>query len=197
MVPDRCYSWIVDLPWDVSLTILSIAIDKICGIWSGPGCSFVNDMEVFERIYQQHASSVLRFARRCVGREDVAEEIASEAFLELYRNLEQIDSKQLPAWLFTVVRNRAIDYWRRTKLETEYVKQAPEAIASISPSVSEGLLECRGLKAIHRTCLILRYVHGMTRAEIAKFTGLRETQIKGYLRSGLAALREAFSGQPG
>ncbi len=132
-----------------------------------------------------------------MGRQDIAEEIASEAFLELYENLARIDAKLLPAWVFTVVRNRAIDYWRRSKLETEYLQRVAEHPQSRPPSMARCLLECRGLKGVHRTCLILRYLHGMTRAEISEVTGLRDAQIKGYLRYGLAILREALTGQPG
>ncbi len=154
-------------------------------------------MEDFEGIYRQHAGAVLRYARRCVGRQDIAEEIASEAFLELYRSLERIDASLLPAWVFTVVRNRAIDYWRRNKLEMEYLQRISERPQSQPPSMARCLLECRELKGVHRTCLILRYLHGMTRGEISEVTGLRDAQIKGYLRYGLAILREALTGEPG
>lgn len=152
-------------------------------------------MEDFECLYRQHAETVLRYAMRCVGRKDVAEDIASEAFWQLHKNMGSIDIGRLPAWLFTVVRNRAIDYWRRYKLETEYTKlNSIPAEPSFTPS-DGNLLQCSALKDIHRICLILHYVHGMTRTEIAEFTGLRETQIKGYLRSGLSILREALISQ--
>ncbi len=157
--------------------------------------SFVIGMEGFDEIYRKHAGSVLRFARRCVGRKDIAEEIASEAFLELYQNRERVDAERLPAWLFTVVRNRAIDHWRRNRLEIEYLKKLE--IPASSPASQESLLDGRNLKPIHRTCLILHYVYGMSRSEIAEFTGLRETQIKGYLRTGLSTLRAIFRGPPG
>ncbi len=54
------------------------------------------------------------------------------------------------------------------------------------------MLECADLKPVHRTCLMLRYVYGMTRAEIADKTGLSETQVKGHLQYGLKLLREAY-----
>ncbi len=40
--------------------------------------------------------------------------------------------------------------------------------------------------------MMLRYVHGMTREEIAGKTGLSETQIKGHLQYGLKLLRQAY-----
>jgi RNA polymerase sigma-70 factor (ECF subfamily) len=154
-------------------------------------------MQDFERIYRQHAAAVLRFARRCVGRKDIAEEIVSEAFLQLYRNFDRIDKNELPAWLFTVVRNRAIDYWRRNKLESQYIHDNPGKDRHDTMPFDGDLLDCRELRPVHRTCLILHYVHGMTRTEIAELIGMRETQIKGYLRSGLSTLRVALSDRTG
>jgi RNA polymerase sigma-70 factor, ECF subfamily len=153
-------------------------------------------VEEFERAYRNHAAGILAYARRCVGRADVAEEIASEAFLELFSRRESIDAGLLPAWLYTVVRNRAIDYWRRQKLETG--PPAAPAHAARQPEVFDwAVLEESGLKANHRLCLILRYVHGMNREEISELTGMRDAQVKGYLRYGLELLRKNLAGDKG
>jgi RNA polymerase sigma factor (sigma-70 family) len=156
----------------------------------------VMDVEEFERIYRRYAAPILAFARRCVGRADVAEDLASEAFLELLRRRETIDPDRLPAWLYTVVRNRAIDYWRRQKLEA-----GPQASNGDEPPRTTpfdwSVLEASGLNATHRLCLTLRYVQGMNREEIAGLTGLRETQVKGYLRYGLELLRKNMVGDRG
>jgi DNA-directed RNA polymerase specialized sigma24 family protein len=42
---------------------------------------------------------------------------------------------------------------------------------------------------------MLRYVHGMTRAEIAAQMGLSETQVKGHLQYALTLLRKAHGVQ--
>jgi RNA polymerase sigma-70 factor (ECF subfamily) len=51
------------------------------------------------------------------------------------------------------------------------------------------------LKPVHRACLILRYSHGMSRAEIAGHLGLTETQVRGHLQYALTLLRKAHSGK--
>ncbi len=147
------------------------------------------NVEEFEQVYRTYAAPVLGYARRCVGRADIAEEIAGDAFLELLRHRETVDSGRLPAWLYTVVRNRAIDYWRRQRLE-QGVPAAPATAAPRAEDFDWSVLEASGLKPVHRLCLMLRYVHGMNREEIAELTGLRETQVKGHLRYGLELLRK-------
>jgi RNA polymerase sigma-70 factor (ECF subfamily) len=65
---------------------------------------------------------------------------------------------------------------------------APRAPAS---SLEDWILESPHLKPVHRLCVMLRYVSGMTRAEIAAETGLSETQVKGHLQYALTLLRKA------
>ncbi|HEY1909805.1 MAG TPA: sigma-70 family RNA polymerase sigma factor [Vicinamibacterales bacterium] len=150
-------------------------------------------MGEFEDLYRTHVQAVFRYALRCVAKRDLAEDLTSEAFLALYRNLDQIDASLLPGWLLTVVRNRARDHWRKEVVERRYLDGLPpEPVSSATPPLESWILESPELKPVHRTCLMLRYVHGMTRAEIASSTGLSETQVKGYLQYALELLRKSY-----
>lgn len=148
-------------------------------------------MGSFEELYRKHAQSVYRFALSCVGRTDLAEDITSEAFLALYRNLEQIDEAQLPGWLIAVARNRAREFWRHRAVEQKYEQELAAQESAAAP-LELWILESRDLKPVHRTCLMLRYVHGMTRSEIASHTGLSDTQVKSYLQYALELLRKTY-----
>lgn len=143
----------------------------------------------FEDIYSRHAGAVLRYAWRLVGRREIAEELAADAFLSLYEHMATIDVAQLPAWLFTAVRNRAIDYWRRHAVEGRYRNTLPEEPTAPAHQTELELLDHKALKPVHRLCLQLRYGYGMSIAEIARATGLSETQAKGHLQYGRQILR--------
>ena len=148
----------------------------------------------FDDVYRVHLSTVLRAASRAVGRRDVAEEITADAFLELHRQFDRIDVSRLPGWLITVVRNRAIDYWRRQQLERRFVEQLPNptvpAADALGATNRDGLFAHPSLKPVHRACLSMRYEQGMARDEIAARLGLTETQIRGHLQYGLTLLRK-------
>ena len=149
-------------------------------------------MGEFDELYEANVAAVFRHALKCVGRRDVAEDITSEVFLTLYRRLDSLDRSQVQGWLFAVAKNRAIDYWRRTRIEQRYLEAAPRP-ESPPEALAEGWLrDTKTLKPVHRACLILHYVHGMERAEIAKRLGLSETQVKGYLQYALAILRREW-----
>ncbi len=150
-------------------------------------------MTDFDAVYRQHLQAVFRYATRCVGRRDVAEELTSDAFVALWQALDTIDQSLLPGWLFTVVKNRAIDYWRRSTLEQKYL-----AALDINPatdgggSIVEWLDAAPALNPVHRACLILRYVHGLERADIAARLGLTDNQVKGHLQYARQLLRREF-----
>ncbi len=148
----------------------------------------------FEAIYCQHVSAIFRFAVCCVGRREIAEEITSEAFLALYRNLGSIDETQLPGWLITVARNRARDYWRRRTVEQKFLEGLQNQPCFESNASWKWLLDAPELKPIHRICLTMRYVEELTRSEIAEKLGLSEIQVKGHLQYGLQLLRKAAAG---
>jgi RNA polymerase sigma-70 factor (ECF subfamily) len=154
-------------------------------------------MRSFEAVYVKYRDAVLRFAIRCVGRREIAEELTAEAFLELHLHWGTIDSDRLPSWLFAVVKNRAADHWRRAELERRYAVSEPHAEGTPNRVSGSGLFENRALKPIHRICLMLRYVHEMTVAEIAERMGLNETQVKGHLQYARGLLRKQLATELG
>jgi RNA polymerase sigma-70 factor (ECF subfamily) len=156
-------------------------------------------LDEFNGIYDQHVDAVFRVTLRAVSRREIAEEITSEVFLTLFQSAETITHDQLPAWLFTVAKRHAADYWRRWYLEQRW---SDDTVESEIPAPSQShpeipfndlLARCPALKPVHRVCLILRFVQGMTREEIAGQTGLTELQVKGHLQYGLKLLRETLA----
>lgn len=155
-------------------------------------------MATFDDVYRRHLPTVLRAAARVVGRRDVAEELTADAFLELYRQFDRIEVERLPGWLLTVVRNRAIDYWRRQQTERLLVQDAPPSPIPGDPRPSrDHLFAHPALKPIHRVCLVLRYQHGLSRDEIARRMGLTDTQVRGHLQYALTLLRKHLVAQTG
>jgi RNA polymerase sigma-70 factor, ECF subfamily len=147
-------------------------------------------MDPFEEIYRRYGDSLFRFTCRLVGQRAVAEEITADVFLTLYERIDDIDVTQLPAWLFTVARHRAMDYWRRAAVERRYLSALVAPESQLSPdATSADLFDHRALKPVHRLCLRLRYVYGMTVTEVAAASGLTPMQVKGYLQYARQLLR--------
>lgn len=155
------------------------------------------EVEEFERVYRSHRDLVFRHALRVAGRRDIAEEITGDVFLALFERRADVTEAMLPGWLVTFAKRRAIDYWRHREVE-----QRHEAMAALDEAVApaeapEFWLERIGaLKPVHRACLILRYVHGMERSEVAARLGLSGTQVKGLLQYARELVRRSLAEQP-
>jgi len=147
----------------------------------------------FESVYRAHADAVFRYALRLVGNRELAEDITSEAFLELHHHWNEVDLDRLPGWLLTVARNRAVDYWRKTASERQFEETVKEP-ASNPPALDlESWVEREpALKPVHRACIILHFFHGMTRAEVAERLAISETKVKGHLQYAVQLLRKAW-----
>lgn len=151
-------------------------------------------VEEFERVYRTHRDLVFRHALRVVGRRDVAEEITGDAFLALFERRDEVTTAMLPGWLVTFAKRRAIDHWRHREVEQRHETAAP-AVTSVEPAEAPEFWLGRvgALKPIHRACLVLRYVHGMERSEVAATLGLSETQVKGLIQYARELVRKALA----
>lgn len=65
-------------------------------------------------LYDRHASAVYAAASRLTTDRQVAEEVVQETFLALWNKAESFDpaTGSLPAWLYTIARNRTVDRLR-------------------------------------------------------------------------------------
>ena len=74
-----------------------------------------SDADAFEIVFERHADAAFALAYRMCGRRSVAEDVAQEAFLALWRGAGRYDRTRgsVRTWLLGVVRNRAIDVLRR------------------------------------------------------------------------------------
>jgi len=77
----------------------------------------------FKEVYISYYARLKRFARQYVVREEDAENIVQDIFSELWeKQLEFSSFVNLNGYLFTVLKNRCVDFLRRETLEQEVNK---------------------------------------------------------------------------
>ena len=160
------------------------------------------DQSAMAELYDRYSSVVYAVALRVLGDTGSAEDVLQEVFLQLWRNPGAFDAARgsLGAWLAVITRNRAIDYLRKRRPETDI----EDVVVSVAPDLASDADRSRaaekirgvlgGMPAPQRSALEMAYFEGMSHSEIANKTGEPLGTIKTRIRAGLIALRKAFAG---
>ncbi len=159
--------------------------------------------EALERLYDRYSRAVYSLVLRIAQQSASAEEIVQDVFVQLWRNAHLYQPSRGPfePWLFTLARNRALDYMRlkreKQRRREDTLELQPLACAAPNPeyvvdrerraqqvrSVMQSLPE-RQRKAIE-----LAFFEGMTHGEIAQTLHEPLGTVKSWIRTGLLRLR--------
>jgi RNA polymerase sigma-70 factor (ECF subfamily) len=154
------------------------------------------DKSAFGALVGEYSDLVYSIAFHFHGRAALAEDIAQDIFLELYRNLGKIASApHLVSWLRRSTTNRCIDQGRKASYRTEVsLEGAPEQ--GRPPVLTDGLLNEKLRKQVaalpewQRAVVVLRYQEDMDPAEIADTLRIPLNTVKSRLHRAIGTLRE-------
>jgi RNA polymerase sigma-70 factor (ECF subfamily) len=166
------------------------------------------DADAFEVVLERHADAAFSLAYRICGKRSVAEDIAQESFLALWRSGERYDRTRgsVRTWTLGIVHNRAIDALRRSgthdrrRASDEGIEETLEAPERTDEQAVENAVssEIRGalgeLPSDQRKVIELAYFGGFTHTEIASMLDTPVGTVKGRMRLGLQKLRSQLQG---
>lgn len=144
-------------------------------------------------------------AMRIVRRREVAEEVVHDVFVQVWRAAASFDPARGNgrAWMFTILRNRAISILRNASRELPTEDELLTAAAEKSVQADEAyerlgdgsaLKRClETLEPKRRVGLLLAYVEGLSHGEIAGRLGVPLGTVKSWIRRSLAQLRECLA----
>lgn len=125
----------------------------------------------------------------------MAEDLTSEVFLKALKHFDDFDqSKPFQAWIFRISHNHLVNYYKTAKRELS-LTQVEDFVGTVDTGASERLELARVLKIIEtmddtdREILLMRYVQGLTNAEIAESLDKEEGAVRTQLSRSLAKLR--------
>ncbi len=162
---------------------------------------FARDEQALRQVIAQYGAVVNGMARRIVADPTLAEEIAQDTFLALWRRPGAFDPQRgsLQAFLLGVARNKAIDRVRKEESlkRTKESLQAEADTLTITTTAGSGVEERQEVRdalaqltEVQREALVLAYFGGRTYREVAEELGVPEGTAKTRMRDGLIKLRE-------
>ncbi|MFE4367176.1 RNA polymerase sigma factor [Streptomyces sp. NPDC056835] len=167
------------------------------------------DEEAFRTVYRAVHPRLLGYLRTLVGEPD-AEDVASEAWLQIARDLDRFtgDADRFRGWAARIARNRALDHirmrGRRPAIgadETELTGKAAdsdtadEAMEALSTGRTMALIA--QLPQDQAEAVVLRVVVGLDAKSAAKTLGKRPGAVRTAAHRGLKRLAELLDADDG
>jgi RNA polymerase sigma-70 factor, ECF subfamily len=166
------------------------------------------DKRAMHVLYARHHVRVYRFILRMTRREALAEDLASEVFLDVWRQADRFEARsQVSTWLLAIARYKAISAMR----QRQDGELNDESLALIEDPAdnAETILEKSDRSALVRKCLAqlspahreiidLVYYHEKSVADAAAIIGIPQATVKTrmfYARKQIATLLQNAEGE--
>jgi RNA polymerase sigma-70 factor, ECF subfamily len=155
-------------------------------------------------LYAETAAKLFAIAIRIVGQRHEAEEVLQESFVIVWQRAGDYEAARGSAngWLTTIVRHCAIDHVRRRAVRPESRSTPEETLPGLTDSSSTdrgaelgALQRCLGeLEEQPRRAVLLAYLNGFTRQEIAADCAVPVGTVKSWIRRSLERLKRCLDG---
>ena len=166
------------------------------------------DERAFAELYDATSARVYGLVLRVLRNPSQAEEVAQEAFLDVWRTASRFDPARGSAisWLMTIAHRKAVDRVRSAQASTErdttYTsRQGERPFDTTAEQVEQGLNAQRVRRAMasltetQRGAVELAYFGGYTHTEVAGLLDVPLGTAKTRIRDGLIRLRDTLGVQ--
>ena len=162
-------------------------------------------------LIEKYRNPIIHFMFRMVRNQAIAEELAQEVFLRVYRSRQTYRAEaKFSTWLYRIATNLGVNHARDTKQErsaqTVYLDE-PDAetgttpdVADMTPSVEQEMVRDERMNAIRqhvmalperqRTAVLMHKYQGMDYKDIGDVLKLSESATKSLLFRAYQTLRE-------
>lgn len=155
--------------------------------------------EAFAGLFEHFAPRVKSFIMRAGAAPDVAEELAQETMLMVWRKAASFDASKaaVSTWVFTIARNKRIDRLRREnrpEIDPEDLKldsETPDPAAAVSALQNRSILETaiKDLTEDQARVIRMAFYEDKSHSAIAEELGLPLGTVKSRIRLALGRLR--------
>ena len=165
----------------------------------------------FNILVQKHHRAMIHFLFRMVRNQAIAEELAQEVFLRVYRSRESYRAEaKFTTWLYRIATNLAVNYARDTRHQRQAQNvylDAPDEETGTTPDVADGepsieqrMLREERMAAIRshvmalpdrqRVAVLMHKYQGMDYKQIGEVLKLSESATKSLLFRAYQTLRD-------
>lgn len=154
----------------------------------------------FHRIYTERFTPIYKYVYFRVRNYDVATDIAQDVFLKVYEKGEELDQETELRLLYTMARNKVIDFFRKKqtaslpedfqKEDTSILKPDEQVMRENDTEILFKLLD--QLPDTDREIIIMRHLQELEYSEIAKIVDKEESSVRQIVSRGIKKLKELY-----
>lgn len=162
------------------------------------------EAESFEALYRRAFPRVYAYVASLLGDRAAAEDTTALAFERAYRKRRRYRAGRgsPEAWLFGIARNAALDELRKRKRRATLEAEPEDVAAPGADELAELSLRRETVRAAlgqldarERELVALKFMAGLSNAEIAGVIGVSESNVGTRLHRTVNKLREACNGR--
>ncbi len=166
------------------------------------------DPEAFGLLYERYVARIYRYLYYRTGNPQDAEDLTARTFYRALEHLPRYQERGLPftAWLYRIAHNIVVN-WQRDRRRRPVVA-LDHVVTHAEDSDPQGMLEeeeererlmraFRALAPDRQELLILKFVEGMSNAQIGAIMGRSEGAIKSLYHRTLLELKRNLEGEDG
>lgn len=160
------------------------------------------DTDAFSKLYERYVNRIYNYIFYRTGNPHEAEDLTARVFHRALHHITNYDNRGVPftAWLYRIAHNLVANWHRDNSRRKEvpledYTQQPhrelpPEASVVDHQEMEALLVAIRRLPAERQQLLILKFVEGMSNAEVATIMMRSEGAIKSLYHRTLLSLRD-------
>ena len=155
------------------------------------------DQQAFGQLYNRYATSIYRYLLSLLGNVEEAKDVTSQTFLTAFEAFPRYQHHgYFSAWLFSIARSKYVDYLRKARNRPELLDEGDQVnredpLQRVVETERVGeLKKCiQALPDEEQELLRLRYVAGLSFAEVASLLKKKEDAVKKSVYRLLARLQ--------
>ncbi|HVC34932.1 MAG TPA: sigma-70 family RNA polymerase sigma factor [Chloroflexota bacterium] len=165
-------------------------------------CAVGRDSASFGSLYEFYLDRIYRYVYYRVASTTEAEDLTEQVFLKAWEAIDRYEPRGAPfvAWLYRLAHNLVVDHYRgrHSSASLDEIEDAEDAGADVESAVQDRL-EAEAVRAAigtlnpdYQQMLVLRFVEGLSHAEVAQIVGKSEGATRVIQHRALQALARAL-----
>lgn len=154
----------------------------------------------FGELYQRFINKIYRFVYFKVSSREIAQDLSHEIFLKAWHHLHSVNEDSFPTWIFTIARNKVIDYYRTKKPLGDLNHDIPD------PSSNESILDklhrqtqadqikakIKFLKPASQDIILLRIMQELSVKEVSTILSISPANVRVRTHRAISQLKALY-----